>query len=300
MVRHAAARRGALLVASASVCWSSGGLIARLVGTDPWTTNVWRGLFCSVFLTLVVRVTEGRGAVAQWRGIGRPGLAVAAGLSIASTCFILALARTSVANTLMLISIGPYVTGLLGWLLMGERVRLRTWLTMAVALAGAAIMVSGSYATGRLAGDLLAIVMTCAFATATVLVRRHPDIRMTPAAGLSAALTCLVALPMASPLTTSPRDIGLLALFGIGQFATGFLLFTAGARLIPAAESSLIGTLETVLGPLWVWLVLGENPGAASLAGGALILSALLTHTVLDLATSRGDGRPELQCRRMC
>ena len=291
-VRRAAARRGALLVASAAVCWSSGGLIARLVTTDPWTTNVWRGVFCSAFLTLVVRITQEGGVVDPWRRIGRPGLAVAASLSIASTCFILALAHTSVADTLILMSIGPYVAGLLGWVLLGERVRLRTWLTMVVALAGTVIMVSGSYATGAVAGDLLAIVMACAFATATVLVRRHPEIQMTPAAALAAAVTCLIALPMATPLGTSPRDLGLLALFGIGQFATGFLLFTAGARLIPAAESSLIGMLETVLGPLWVWLVLGENPGAASLTGGALILAALLTHAGLDLATPRRPATP--------
>ena len=92
---------------------------------------------------------------------------------------------------------------------------------------------------------------------------------------------------MADPLGTAPRDLALLAFFGVGQFGAGFLLFTAGARLIPAAESSLIGMLETVLGPLWVWLVLSERPGAASLAGGALILAALLANTLVDLVTPR-------------
>jgi drug/metabolite transporter (DMT)-like permease len=283
-------RQGTLLVASAAMCWSTGGLIARLVSTDPWTTNVWRCTFCAVFLALVVGIVHGRRTVEAWRRIGRPGVGVAACLSVASTCFVLALAHTSVANTLVLMSVGPYVAGLLGWVLLGERVRLRTWLTMAVALAGTVVMVSGSSAQGAWAGDALAIVMACAFATATVLVRRHPEIQMTPAAALAAALTCLVALPMAAPLAASPRDIGLLAVFGIGQFALGFLLFTAGAPRIPAAESSLIGMLETVLGSLWVWLVVGENPGAASLIGGALVLLALLAHAALDLADARRAG----------
>jgi len=105
---------------------------------------------------------------------------------------------------------------------------------------------------------------------------------MAPAAALATMLSFLVALPLGDPLATAPRDLALLAFFGVGQFGAGFLLFMAGARLIPAAESSLIGMLETVLGPLWVWLVLNERPGAATLAGGALILTALVANGLLE------------------
>ena len=282
-----AARRGVLLVACAALCWSSGGLIARLVSTDPWTTNLWRSLFASLFLALVLWVTRGHSLAAQWRTGGRPVLVVAMCMALASTCFILSLARTSVANTLILMSIGPYVAGLLGWVLLGERVPLRTWLSMGVALVGTAIMVSHSYGQGAVAGDVLAIVTASSFAVATVLVRRHPEIEMARAAVLSTAITALVALPLAHPFDTAPRDLALLAIFGVGQFGVGFLLFMAGARLIPAAETSLIGMIEVVLGPLWVWLVLGERPDAASLAGGALILAALLANTFVDLANPR-------------
>ncbi len=282
-----------LLVAGAATCWSTGGLIARLVTTDAWTTTMWRCVFSAAFLMLVVAGVRRQGVIAQWRAIGWPGLAVAACLATASTCFILSLSRTSVANTLILMSVGPWVAGLLGWLLLGERVRPRTWLTMGAALGGVVVMVSGSYGAGRLAGDVLAIVMASTFAMATVLMRRHPEIQMTPAASLAAALAGLAVLPMASPLAVSPRDLGLLALFGIGQFGAGFLLFTAGARLIPVAETSLIGMLETVLGPLWVWLLLGEEAGVRSIVGGMVILGALAMHTLLDLA-----GRIEVPRRR--
>jgi drug/metabolite transporter (DMT)-like permease len=280
-------RRGALLVAGAAVCWSSGALIARLVTTSPWTTSLWRSLSAALFLALVLWMVRGRGIVAQWRDGGRPVLAVAVCMAVSSTCFIFSLAHTSVANTLILMSTGPYVAGLLGWVLLGERVALRTWLTMGVALAGAVVMVSSSYQRGAVAGDLLAIVMAASFATATVLVRRHPEIQMAPAAALATTLAALVALPLADPLDVGPRDLALLAFFGVGQFGAGFLLFVAGARWLPAATSSLIGLLETVLGPLWVWLVLNERPGPATLAGGALILAALLANTLVDLATPR-------------
>ena len=285
-----AARRGALLVAGASVCWSSGGLIVRLVSTTPWTTTLWRGLSASLFLTLLLSIVRRRSIVAQWREGGRPVLIVATCMAMASTCFILSLARTSVADTLLLISTGPYVAGLLGWLLLGERVPARTWLCMSVALAGAVVMVADSYTRGALVGDLLAIVMAASFAAATVLIRRHPEIQMAPAAALATALTALVALPFAEPLTTPPRDLALLVFFGVGQFSGGFLLFMVGARLIPAAESALLGMLETVLGPVWVWLVLNERPGSGTLLGGALILSALLANTLTDLV-ARSGGR---------
>jgi len=281
-----------LLVAGAATVWSSGGLIARLVATDAWTTTFWRGLCAAAFLIVVIAVTRRQGPLAQWRAIGLPGAAVAVCLATASTCFILALTRTSVANTLILMSVGPWVAGLLAWLVLGERVRPRTWLTMGVAVAGVVVMVSGSRGAGRLGGDALAIAMACAFATATVLVRRHPHIRMTPAAGLSAVLAALITLPMASPLAVSPRDLGLLALFGVAQFGVGFLLFMAGARLLPVAETSLIGMLETVLGPLWVWLALGETIDLRSLVGGGMILAALALHTLLDVARGH-DMREE-------
>jgi drug/metabolite transporter, DME family len=292
-----AARRGALLVACAAVCWSSGGLIVRLVSTGPWTTMFWRSLFASLCLGLVLWVARRKSIVLQWREGGRPVLAVAACMALASTCFILSLAHTSVADTLLLMSTGPYVAGVLGWMLLGERVRLRTWLCMGVALAGAAVMVSDSYTRGALLGDLLALVMAGSFAVATVLIRRHPEIQMAPAAALGMALTVLVALPLAHPIETAPRDFTLLAFFGMGQFAGGFLLFTTGARLIPAAESALIGMLETVLGPLWVWLVLNERPGVTTLMGGVLILAALLANTLVELVTPKGGRARRAEAR---
>jgi len=285
-----ATRRGVLLVACAAVCWSSGGLIARLVTTTPWTTSLWRSLFATLFLAVVLRIVRGRGIVAQWRDGGRPIAVVAACMALASTCFIFSLAYTSVANTLILISTGPYVAGLLGWLMLGERVAPRTWITMGVALAGATVMVSDSYGRGAIVGDLLAIVMAVSFATATVLVRSRPETPMAPASALATTLTALVALPFSEPLRTTARDLGLLAAFGVGNYGLGFLLFMAGARLIPAGQSALVGMLETVLGPLWVWLVLDERPGVATLIGGALILAALVANTLLELAAPPGKS----------
>jgi drug/metabolite transporter (DMT)-like permease len=288
-MRTGNARRGALLVAAAACCWSSGGLIARLVATDPWTTSFWRGICAAAFLTAVAALRARRSGD-QRRRLGWPAWAFACSIAVASTCFLLALRRTSVANTLVVMSSGPYLAGLLAWLFLGERVRPRSWVAMAITVAGTAVMVSGSRATGHLAGDALAIGMAAAFAAGVVVVRANPDVPMTPAVALGALLASAFALPFAEPLSVGARDLGLLALFGLGQFAAGFLLFTAGAPLIPAAEASLIGLLETALGPLWVWLALGEEPGPRTLIGGAMVLGAMLVHTALDFVSPRADA----------
>src|SRR5262249_7323794 len=111
-----AARRGALLVACAAVCFSSGGLIVRLVGTGPWTTTFWRSLFASLCLVFGLWFLRRRSILLQWRDGGRPLVSVAVCLAMASTGFIFSLSYTSVADTLLLMSIGPYAAGLLGWM----------------------------------------------------------------------------------------------------------------------------------------------------------------------------------------
>lgn len=282
---------GRLLVAAAAVCWSTGGLIARLVDTDPWTTVFWRGLFCAAFLVGVTALREGRRTPDVVLGMGATGLAMAVCFAIASTCFIMALHRTSVASVLIIQSLSPFMAGLLGWAWMGERVTGRTWAAMGVALLGSAIMVSRYFytaaAAGSLGGDLLAFTVALSFAAATVLLRRNRRLPMLPAAALAAALASLVASFAARPGSADAGDLLLLALFGSGQLGLGMILFTTGARRIPVAEAALIAVLESVLGPVWVWLAIGENPGLPSLVGGAIVLAALAGHTLADLRLER-------------
>jgi len=284
-------RRGVLLVAGAALCWSSGGLLARLVGTDTWTTVFWRGIFCAAFLLAVSVTRERRAGPARHAGMGGPGVAMALCFATASTCFIQALARTSVANTLIIQSTSPLIAGLAGWVSLGERVRGRSWLAMAGALLGTAVMASGSWAAGSLAGDMFATATAAAFATATVIVRRHREVDMTGAAGLAGLFAAGFAWPAARPLAAAGEDLALLVLFGSAQLGLGLILFTSGARLLPVAEASLIAVIESVLGPVWVWLALGETPPAASLVGGAIVLAALVLHIGLDLRPAAGPGR---------
>jgi drug/metabolite transporter (DMT)-like permease len=216
-----------------------------------------------------------RGAVIRgFRAIGRPGLAVAVLMTISSGSFIIALNHASVANVLFMQALAPVLAAALGRLL-GEHVDRRTWIAMAVALAGVGLMTGGP---GRppAVGIALAFVMTVSFALLLVITRHRRDVSMAPATCLGQFLVLVLAAPFAHPGQIGDRDLALLVALGIGQIGLGLVLLTIGARLISAAEVALITLLEIVLGPLWVWIALDEQPGAATLAGGAIVLAAVV------------------------
>ena len=280
--------QGLSLVAVAAIIWSTGGLIVRLLeSADAWTTVFWRSVFAALFLLLVIALRERRRTLAVFLGMGWPGLLVALCFAVASTCLVVSLNLTTVANTLIIFSTSPFFAALFGWLLLGERVPATTWLAMAGASVGIAIMVSESFGRGSLTGDLLAGVTAIGLALATVTIRAKQAVRMTPATCLGALLAALLALPLAAPLAVTGNDFALLFAFGALQFGLGLALFTTGARMAPAATVALVCLLEPILGPLWVWALLGEHPGQAGLLGGGLVLAALLGNAALDLRRRR-------------
>jgi drug/metabolite transporter (DMT)-like permease len=165
---------------------------------------------------------------------------------------------------------------------------------MLVALFGVWQMVSGGESGGDALGIALSCVIAVALGIATVMVRRYQAIRMTPAMCLAATIIMAVGLVAREPVAIAPKDIGLLFLFGAVQLAIGMIWFTTGARLIPAGEAALLGLLECVLGPLWVWIFLGEEPGTQAIIGGALTLAAVAGNTLYDMArASRAARLPE-------
>jgi drug/metabolite transporter (DMT)-like permease len=159
-------------------------------------------------------------------------------------------------------------------MLLGEQVSRRTWLAMAVAIGGVALMVGGPGRPHAL-GFGLSILMTVSFAGTLVITRHRRDVSMAPATCLSQVLVLVCAAPFAHPGQVGSGDLVLLVSLGVGQIGLGFVFLTIGGRLIPAAEVALITLLEVVLGPLWVWLFLSEQPGIATLVGGVVVLAAV-------------------------
>ena len=271
-------RRGQIYVALAAVAWSTAGVLQRQLTLDTATQVFGRAAFAGAALLVYVAVVE-RGRLAQaFRSVGLAGIAVALCVATASASFISALNHTSVARVLFILAVAPVLAALLARVALGEPITRRTVVAMAVALAGLTLML-GAPGEGSLAGDGLSFLTALAFALSIVITRWRRDVSMAPAACLSQVILLVVFLPFASPGEIGGDDVAWLAALGIGQIGLGFVLFTAGARLIPAAQVGLITLLEVVLGPVWVWLALDERPSALTLVGGAIVIVAIVIQT---------------------
>jgi drug/metabolite transporter (DMT)-like permease len=277
-VRQGDARRGRLYVALAAIAWSTAGLFQRELTVKLGTQLAGRALFAMLGIGVFIAATERGRTVAAFRAIGRPGLAIAALMAVSSGSFIAALNHTSVANVLFLQGLAPVLAAVFG-LAVGERVKRRTWIAMAVAVTGVAVMVGGPSRPSAL-GFALSLLMSVSFAGTIVITRHQRQVSMAPATWLSQALVFVCAAPFASASEIGLKDLALLAGLGVTQIGLGLIFLTIGARLIPAAEVALITLLEIVLGPLWVWIALGEQPSATTLAGGTIVLAAVVIQTV--------------------
>ena len=274
-------RRGALLVFGSAAVWSFGGAIARYLSvTDSWTVIFWRSVCAAVFLLGFMLWRDGRaGTMRLFGAMGWAGVAVGVCFATASTCFVVALGYTTVANILLMQAGAPLFAALAGAVLFRERIGIATWLAIVAVIAGVGIMVSNSIA-GRVSpiGDGLALLMSVAVAGATVLTRRHANVGMMPAVFLGTVIAATVGGALAGQWQVSAIDAALLFVFGALNLGLGMVLFVTGVRLLPAALAALIGTVEPVLGPVWVWLMHGEIPGHRTLLGGGVVILALVMH----------------------
>jgi drug/metabolite transporter (DMT)-like permease len=273
-------RRGRTFVALAAVAWSTAGLLQRGLSLDVATQLAGRALFAALGLLVYVAIAERGRVLPAFRATGRGGIAIVALLAISSASFLAALNHAPVANVLFMQALAPIFAAALATLL-GEAVSRRTWIAMLVALAGVAVMVGGPGGASWL-GQGLSLLMAASFAAVIVITRHRRDVSMAPATCLSQLVVFAAAAPFSHIAPIGGKDLTLLATLGVCQIGLGFVLLTIGARLIPAGEVALITLLEIVLGPLWVWALLAEQPAAATLAGGAIVLAAVLLQVKSD------------------
>ena len=248
------------------------------MSVDTATQMAGRAGVAAVVLSLLaIRQAPGR-VVGSVRSIGRMGIVMAVCMAGASAMFIVALNRTTVANVLLVQALSPFIAVLLAWVLLRETASRRTWLATVVALIGVGIMVGGP-GSGPVSGLIAAMIMTVLFAVTIVIARHRREISMAPAVALSQIVLFFGALPFTSFSSVTRRDALVMVVMGVFQTGLGQALFVIGARLIAAAEVALITMLEVVLGPLWVWLAYSEQPGAATLLGGVIVLIAVVVQT---------------------
>ncbi|MDX2158344.1 MAG: DMT family transporter [Hyphomicrobiaceae bacterium] len=275
---------GVLLVLLGTIAFSSAGLFVRVLGKDAATTLFWRGLFTALVIVLYVAWREGPRTIDALRAMGGAGIAIAALSALSMGCFITSLQFTTVANNSIIFGTSPFVTAALAWIMIREPPATSTLAFSAIALGGAGVVVASSLqlsVTG-LVGDALAVLMTLAFAAKTVLVRKHAAVSMVPSGALGALMGSAGAAPFVTEWALSAGDVALFALFGFTQQGAGLILTTIGIARLPSAHAALLMALDVPLSPTWVWLVVGERPAAMALAGGAMVLAAVVGHIVVE------------------
>jgi DME family drug/metabolite transporter len=281
-------RTGLLLVLLAGTCWSIIGIGVRLMeAPGAWQILVYRSLALAVFLFIVITVTSKGRPFAVYRKSGRAGVLGGLALILAFSGSIVSVVNTTIANAMFLFATAPFIAAVLGRIILGEAVRRATWIAMGFATAGVAIMVGEGLAAGQVLGNVAAIVSALGFALFTIALRSGRDEDMLPAVSLGGLFTLVVAVAVClvtgQSLLMSPPDMSLAPGRGVFQLGLGLTLYTLGSKALPAAELTLLAMSEVVLGPLWVWLFLGETVGPYTLIGGAILLTAIAGNAITRL-----------------
>jgi len=274
-------RRAIVLMVVAPALWSIAGVVTRqLEYAGRWEVTFWRSSFATAFVLGALLAGRGRGAWAAVRASGRYGVLSGAMWAIMMVAFMLALMTTTTANTLIVNSITPLATALLARAVLRDPIAPRTWAAIALALAGMLWMFGSGFAADEprhAAGMLIALAVPLAAAVNLVTLKHAGrSIDLVPAVFLGAVFSAIVTLPFALPLHANAHDLFLLAVLGFFQLGLPCMLMVRASPHLTAPEIALLALIEVVLGPLWTWLGAGETPGAATLAGGAVVITALI------------------------
>src|SRR4051812_12061916 len=277
MRREEPGMRGAVLsVAAAAMLWSSGGLFIKLAPMPGLAVACGRSLIAAAFYLLLLRPDLRK---ASW--------ATAAAYAGCIIAFVAATKLTTAANAIFLQYTGPAYVLVLSPLLLDEPFRPIDAACVALSLAGMSLFFVGKIETGQAVGNLLAIAPGVFFAPAIVLLRREAKTGSgdaLPSTTLGNLLAAAATLPWALkavPEMLSPRGGAVLLYLGIVQLGLAYFLFVRGVRRVPAAEASLISMLEPVLNPVWVLIGFGERPGRWAIAGGAIVVAAVVVRTLV-------------------
>ena len=276
---------GLLFVFAAGVLWSTVGLGIRMIeDAVVWQILLYRSISMSLFLYLVIRVRSGESPFVQIRRTGFPAVVAGLALVAAYSGGIYAIQNTSVATAMLLFATAPFMAAVLGWLILRERVRVATWIAIAIALCGIAIMVSDKSGEVAIFGSLAALGSALGFAVFTVALRWGRTGEMLPSVFLSGIFAFVITLGICQllglSLALSVRDGSVAMGMGVFQVGAGLILYTLGSRSLPAAELALLSLAEVLLGPIWVWLFLNETASTNTLIGGAVLLIAIVGNAV--------------------
>ncbi|MFY0614440.1 MAG: EamA family transporter [Hyphomicrobiaceae bacterium] len=285
--------KGLLITIAGVLVISPDALLIRLIGMDIWSTSAWRGGMQAIGLgALLLAVYRERLPAVFW-SIGWTGILISLITAVTNSAFVAGIKFTSVANALVILASTPFHAAVMSRIFLGEKIAFRTWIAIWIGLGGIAIIVWDGIGGGSIFGDAMALIASILLATQLTMMRRQREINMIPAVALGGIVYCTMAMVIGGmpDMPTGMQTVWILTMgFLVTTPATALLAL--GPRYISSPEVGLIVLLETVLGPLWVWLVIYEAPSVWALVGGAVVVATLLVHSLFSLREHAGRSAP--------
>ena len=276
-------QKGSLLAFIAVVLITPDSLFIRLSHIDTWGMLFYRGAIPFVVVLIGLLMVYKTNFFKLLFSMGYAGIAYAITLAVTNITFIVSIQNTNVANTLIMIAMAPMLSAVLGALFLKENPDTKTWTTIFITFVAAIYIFYDSIQLGNFFGDIFGFITAIGLAIGAVLIRSAKDRNLVPSAVVGKLLVAIFALFFIENFELVKTDIYIVPLMCILCVAIPFVLITIAPRFITAAEVNLFFLLETILGPIWVWLIIKEQPSLETIQGGTVIIIAIAIHSYLSL-----------------
>ena len=271
---------GYILLLMGAFFLSWGGLLIReWEGGDVWQIIFWRSVFFNLTLILFLSFIYKKESFLIMKKSGIPGVLGGIAMAVGFTAYVFAMSTTTVANVLFIISTQTIWLALFGYLFLKEKISLKTFLSIVLAMLGILVMIGGSLNTGSMLGNLAALFIPINFSFLILLIRKYPNLDLVPALFFGGLIIMFFSFFMTDTTVVSKHNLIVGFLLGSFQHAFGFVCIVIGARSTPAVVVGLLMLVETLLGPFWVWVFLSEIPPMSVFIGGGIIILAVILKT---------------------
>ena len=252
-------------------------VLVRLADADTFTILFWRGIFYALGVLAILFATYRKNTFKELKNIGRPGIWIGILSGIGGVTFIAAIQYTSIAKVLVIISTAPMVVAIISWVIINEKPKLYTWISMLIIVAGIYIVMKGDTGALNVMGSSLAVISIIAGGYSFALTRKYSNVNMVPAMIVNALVVSGVGLAFSSSFYL-PFDSLMYVIAGGILLAIAFSLITLAPRFIPASEVAMFMPLGTIFGIISAWLVINEQPSSSSIVGGSIVVITLFFH----------------------
>lgn len=258
-------------------------VLIRLAAVSAWDSAFWRGAFIAVTTSTVLFAQEKTHLFTIIKYDKSPILVSGILWALSGIFFVMGVKYTAPANSLVLISLSPLFAAIAAWIFIGEKVTLSTFFMMLLSLVGVYVIFMGKIEGGTLLGNFFALLSPIALGTNLAYLRKHTNINRAGTVITGGIISAVIASFFAAPFSLPPYSYIYLALLGLIVIPIPQLLLSTGTRYIPAAQVAFIMMIETPLGMLYVWALIGEVPAIQSLFGGLLAVSGVIINIFLNL-----------------